>query len=79
MLTGQLAKQLGHLVRDKDEQSQNSPRQAKSNKHCFGVEDLDKQAGLREAFYRDLVLIGIVAPYLYLSRRIRELAGNRES
>jgi uncharacterized membrane protein YphA (DoxX/SURF4 family) len=46
---------------------------------CFGVEDLDKQAGLREAFYRDLVLIGIVAPYLYLSRRIRELAGNRES
>jgi len=46
---------------------------------CFGVEDLDKQAGLREAFYRDLVLIGIVAPYLYLSRRVRELVKVRES
>lgn len=42
---------------------------------CFGVEDLDKQAGLREAFYRDLVLIGIVMPYLYLSRRVRALVG----
>ena len=39
---------------------------------CFGAEDLDKQAGLREAFYRDLILIGVVAPYLYLSRRVRE-------
>jgi uncharacterized membrane protein YphA (DoxX/SURF4 family) len=44
---------------------------------CFGVEDLDKQAGLREAFYRDLILIGIVAPYLYLSRRVREYVRNR--
>jgi uncharacterized membrane protein YphA (DoxX/SURF4 family) len=44
---------------------------------CFGVEDLNKQAGLREAFYRDLILIGVVAPYLYLSRRVREFAGNR--
>ena len=42
---------------------------------CFGVEDLDKQAGLREAFYRDLVLIGIVMPYLYISRRVRALVG----
>lgn len=41
---------------------------------CFGVEDLDKQAGLRKAFYRDIVLIGIVMPYLYLSRWVRELA-----
>lgn len=41
---------------------------------CFGAEDLDKQAGLREAFYRDLVLIGIVTPYLYCSRRVREAA-----
>jgi hypothetical protein len=40
---------------------------------CFGAEELDKQAGLREAFYRDLVLIGVVAPYLYLSR-VREFA-----
>ncbi len=39
---------------------------------CFGPDDLNKQAGLREAFYRDLILIGVVAPYLYLSRRIRE-------
>lgn len=35
---------------------------------CFGVEELDKQAGLRAAFYRDLMLIGIVMPYLYISR-----------
>jgi uncharacterized membrane protein YphA (DoxX/SURF4 family) len=46
---------------------------------CFGAEDLDKQAGLRGAFYRDLVLIGIVMPYLYLSRRVRALAGKKES
>jgi uncharacterized membrane protein YphA (DoxX/SURF4 family) len=39
---------------------------------CFGQEDLDKQAGLRGAFYRDLLLIGLVAPYLYLSRRARK-------
>jgi hypothetical protein len=45
---------------------------------CFGAEELDKQAGLREAFYRDLILIGVVAPYLYLSRRVRELAGSRK-
>lgn len=36
---------------------------------CFSTEELDKQAGLRLAFYRDLFLIGIVVPYLYLSRR----------
>jgi uncharacterized membrane protein YphA (DoxX/SURF4 family) len=41
---------------------------------CFGVEDLDKQAGLRAAFHRDLVLIGAVAPYLYLSRRVRNFS-----
>ena len=45
---------------------------------CFGAEELDKRAGLREAFYRDLILIGMVAPYLYLSRRVRELAGSRK-
>jgi uncharacterized membrane protein YphA (DoxX/SURF4 family) len=35
---------------------------------CFGAEDLEKQAGLRMAFYRDLVLIGLVMPYLYAAR-----------
>jgi uncharacterized membrane protein YphA (DoxX/SURF4 family) len=39
---------------------------------CFGKEELHKQASLRGAFYRDLLLIGLVAPYLYLSRRARE-------
>jgi uncharacterized membrane protein YphA (DoxX/SURF4 family) len=39
---------------------------------CFGAEELDKRAGLRSAFYRDLVLLFLVVPYLYLSRRIRE-------
>jgi hypothetical protein len=45
---------------------------------CFGVEELDKRVALREAFYRDLVLIGVVAPYLYLSRWVREFAGSRK-
>ena len=38
---------------------------------CFGADDLAKQAGLMQAFWRDLVLGGIVAPYLYLSRWAR--------
>ncbi|MEN6421246.1 MAG: MauE/DoxX family redox-associated membrane protein [Smithella sp.] len=38
---------------------------------CFGAEELDKRAGLRVAFYRDLVLIGVVVPYLYAYNRIR--------
>ena len=33
---------------------------------CFGKEELDKQAGLRTAFYRDLILMGVVVPYLYI-------------
>jgi hypothetical protein len=41
---------------------------------CFGAWELDKQAALRAAFYRDLVLIGVVAPYLYLSRRYGDFA-----
>lgn len=45
---------------------------------CFGADELDKRAGLRAAFYRDLILIGVVMPYLYLSRQIRETAGNRK-
>jgi len=44
---------------------------------CFGADELDKQAGLRSAFYRDLALIGLVTPYLYLSRRVRAFVGNR--
>lgn len=39
---------------------------------CFGAEELDKRAGLRVAFYRDLVLIGLVVPYLYIYRWIRK-------
>jgi len=45
---------------------------------CFGAEDLNKQAGLREAFYRDLVFIVIVIPYLYLSRWVRSLVRSRK-
>ncbi|MEI7673638.1 MAG: MauE/DoxX family redox-associated membrane protein [Deltaproteobacteria bacterium] len=45
---------------------------------CFGADELDKRAALRVAFYRDMILIGVVAPYLYLSRRVRELAESRE-
>ncbi len=44
---------------------------------CFGVEELVKQDSLRRALYRDLALIGIVVPYLYLYRRMhRHLADN---
>jgi hypothetical protein len=45
---------------------------------CFGAEELDKQAGLREALYRDLILIGVVTPYLYFARLVRGFAGNRK-
>lgn len=45
---------------------------------CFGAEELDKQAALRLAFYRDLALIGLVAPYLYFSRRVRAPAASRD-
>lgn len=45
---------------------------------CFGAEELDKQAGLRMAFYRDLILIGLVVPYLYLSRRFRKISQRQE-
>lgn len=38
---------------------------------CFGSDDLAKQAGLVQAFWRDLALGGIVVPYLYLSRWMR--------
>lgn len=45
---------------------------------CFGAEELDKRASLRAAFYRDLVLIGVVLPYLFCSRRIREREAGRQ-
>jgi hypothetical protein len=38
---------------------------------CFGAEDLDKRASLVRAFWRDVVLGGLVVPYLYLSRGMR--------
>lgn len=38
---------------------------------CFGAEELDKRAGLRAAFYRDLILIGLVVPMLYIHRWFR--------
>jgi len=39
---------------------------------CFGTEELAQQGNLRQALYRDLALIGIIVPYLYLSRRFRQ-------
>jgi len=38
---------------------------------CFGPEDLADQGKLWNAFYRDLVLVGVVVPFLYFSRWIR--------
>jgi uncharacterized membrane protein YphA (DoxX/SURF4 family) len=38
---------------------------------CFGAEDIARQNGLEQAFFRDLLLLGIVVPFLYLSRRVR--------
>jgi uncharacterized membrane protein YphA (DoxX/SURF4 family) len=38
---------------------------------CFGAEELAQQASLHQAFLRDLFLVGIIVPYLYLSRRVR--------
>lgn len=38
---------------------------------CFGADDLVRQAGLVQAFWRDILLGGLVVPYLYLSRRLR--------
>lgn len=42
---------------------------------CFGAEELDKRAGLRAAFYRDLILIGFVVPYLYAHRWFMQKSG----
>ncbi len=38
---------------------------------CFGAEELAQQDSLRQAFYRDLFLVGVIVPYLYLSRWVR--------
>jgi uncharacterized membrane protein YphA (DoxX/SURF4 family) len=35
---------------------------------CFGAEELAQRDSLRLAFYRDLVLVGIVVPLLYMFR-----------
>lgn len=42
---------------------------------CFGTEELNRQAGLKTAFYRDLFILGLVVPYLLLARRFRALSG----
>ena len=39
---------------------------------CFGTEELAQQGSLRQALHRDLALIGIIVPYLYISRRFRQ-------
>ncbi|MEI8172770.1 MAG: MauE/DoxX family redox-associated membrane protein [Deltaproteobacteria bacterium] len=41
---------------------------------CFGAEELLQQDSLRQAFYRDLFLAGIIVPYLYMSRWVRNRA-----
>ena len=38
---------------------------------CFGTEELAQQDSLRQAFYRDLFLVGVIVPYLYVSRWAR--------
>jgi uncharacterized membrane protein YphA (DoxX/SURF4 family) len=46
---------------------------------CFGADDLARQAGLVQAFLRDLALGGLVVPYLYLSRWIRNSRAAKEA
>lgn len=38
---------------------------------CFGAEELAQRDSLLLAFYRDLVLVGIVVPFLYMFRWFR--------
>lgn len=38
---------------------------------CFGADDLARQASLKQAFWRDVILAGLVVPYLYFSRWLR--------
>lgn len=35
---------------------------------CFGAQELAQKESLRHAFYRDLFLVAIVVPFLYLNR-----------
>jgi len=46
---------------------------------CFGPEELAGQGKLWTAFYRDLVLVGLVVPFLYVSRWMRERVIAREN
>lgn len=39
---------------------------------CFGPEELASQGKLWNAFYRDLILVGLVVPFLYASRWMRD-------
>jgi hypothetical protein len=41
---------------------------------CFGADDIARRDGLQQAFFRDLFLMGIVVPFLYLSRQVRARA-----
>jgi hypothetical protein len=42
---------------------------------CFGAEDLARQSSLREAFVRDVAILGVVVPYLYGFKRFRTRMG----
>ena len=46
---------------------------------CFGPEELAGQGKLWNAFYRDLILVGLVVPFLYVSRWMRERVVTREN
>jgi len=39
---------------------------------CFSQEELASRDGLRNALYRDIFLVGVVIPFLYLSRWMRK-------
>lgn len=42
---------------------------------CFGADELARRSSLREAFIRDIVITGIVIPYLYWFQRFRTRPG----
>ena len=41
---------------------------------CFGAADLARRDALRQAFTRDLLMAGIVVPFLYISRRLSRVS-----
>jgi|WetSurMetagenome_2_1015567.scaffolds.fasta_scaffold34874_2 uncharacterized membrane protein YphA (DoxX/SURF4 family) len=45
---------------------------------CFGFEELEGQQSLWGAFYRDVLLLGGVVPFLYLSRWYRTRTGTHD-